>query len=344
MSYFEYQDSPVSSNTTSAVARAYARFSKSPLVLLAILAYTGYTIVVAVQCFPWLEYLDECVEAMKNDFPYAVADISAICIFAPMIIITCGLWTMCASDGKKGAGAVRGGIVINVILSVATVGSLLLICYDEDSYIIDYLDTGEILERVWLPVGIAVFNIVASAAMCGFANAVEYTASYGKPSADGVAKAGILILITCVWNSFIYFDVFESMDYSYVLSALDWDNENMTTVIQTCRMIAYVLFGFAALNYSSTVGQAGSEDFAQEQQEFIKTMPPSGETWTCSCGRVNAVYCSSCVCGATKPIHQSAHTNTRANPVTGRIICPKCGRENSPKAKFCGGCGNKLIN
>ena len=249
---------------------------------------------------------------------------------------------MCASDGKKGAGAVRGGIVINVVLSVATVVSLLLVCYDEDNYIIDYMDSGEILERVWFPAGFAVFNIVASAAMRGFANAVEYTASYGKPSADGVAKAGILILITCVWNLFIYFGTFESGDYIYVLSDLDWDDENMTTVIQTCRMIAYVLFGAAALIYSSTITQAAAEDRGLEKKEFMKTMPPSGETWTCSCGRVNAVYCSSCVCGATKPIHKLVQPTPGANVASDYVFCVRCGRKNAGKAKFCGGCGNKL--
>lgn len=342
MSYPNYQNSHESPKPPAAVARAYAQFAKSPLIIFAILAYTCYTVVATIQGIPMLEYLDDCFDLLEYSFPYFMTMFSAICLFIAPIIITCGLWTMFASGGKNGGGAVRGGIVFYVFLSATMVVCALWFFFDENSYILDYMD--EVLGELFFPVSFFIFNMVASATMCAFANAVEYTAYYGAPSADGVAKAGILILIACIVNLLAYSGVFESMDSSAILYSLDSDDEAMAHVAQISHYVAYALFGITALIYSSTITQAAAEDRGQEQQEFMKTMAPTGETWKCSCGRVNAVYCSSCVCGATKPIHQSTHTNTRANPAAGYIFCDKCGTKNAARAKFCGTCGNKLIN
>lgn len=354
MSYPYYQNSHESSQPPSAAARAFARFAQSPLNVFAILAYTCYTVIATIQSLPMLEYLDDCFDLIEYSFPYFLTMLSTLLLFVAPIIITCGLWSMYASGGKNGGGAVRGGIATYVTLSATIVVCALWVFFEENSYILEYMDMSEVLGELFFPVSFFIFNMVASATMCGFANAVEYTAYYGKPSVDGVAKAGILILIACFVNLLAYFGVFESVDSGAIIDSLDSGDEAMANVAQISHYAAYLLFGFAALNYSSTVGQASSEDFAHEQRDFMKAMTPSGETWRCSCGRVNAIYCSSCVCGATKhsqttrpatqPTYRSTHTTTQANPASDYIFCDKCGGKNAAKAKFCGTCGNKLIN
>ena len=351
MSYPDYQNYPASSNSPSTVERAYGKFAKSPLIILAILVYTCYAAVAAIQSIPMLEYVEECFEIMEESFLLFTTMFSAIFLFVGPLVVTIGLWIMLASGGKKGADTVCGGIRTYVILSVTMLLSILLF-YVVELDAMDYLE--EILEESYLSLGIFVFNMIASAALCAFANATEYTARNGKPNMDGVAKAGVLILITCVLNLLVYLDVFESISYGSILSSLDAEDEKLANIAQICHMAAYGLFGISALVYLGSMPQAGGENPVDRHKAAERPMVITGETWKCTCGRVNPCHCNTCVCGASRPgnvlqpapeiVSETPQTTAQAYSAPDHIFCTKCGRKNAARAKFCGQCGNKLAD
>lgn len=321
MSYLNYQNSPGSSNPPSAVARACSRFAKSPLIILAILAYTGYAVIGAIQSAPMLEHLGDCFEILEESFFLFMTLFSAMFLFLGPVLITLGLWIMLATGGKNGAGAVCGGIRTYVILSITMLAGMLLF-YMVELDAMDYLE--EMLEEMWPSLCSFIFNMVASSSLCAFANAVEYTAANGKANVDGVAKAGILILLTFGLNLLIYFDVFENMSYGTLLDSLDAESEELANIAQICHMVAYGLFGVAALVYNGSMAQAGAEERRHQHQATAQPVPQY-------------------VPAAPQATVQPAPQTVQANPVSGPVVCPRCGRENAAKAKFCGGCGNKLV-
>lgn len=84
--------------------------------------------------------------------------------------------------------------------------------------------------------------------------------------------------------------------------------------------------------------------------------PPIVSKWQCSCGRVNPLYVSSCVCGTNKndSINQhkaaittvdTSESSPKAYAVTADKICfcRKCGNKLIDNAAFCSKCGTKII-
>lgn len=73
---------------------------------------------------------------------------------------------------------------------------------------------------------------------------------------------------------------------------------------------------------------------------------PIANGWTCSCGRNNPTYASTCVCGKNKRDIESAQT-VSSEPIKPNedssdpnyIICPKCGTRQRSNRSVCFECG-----
>jgi len=74
-------------------------------------------------------------------------------------------------------------------------------------------------------------------------------------------------------------------------------------------------------------------------------VPANG--WICTCGRANASYVSSCVCGLSKreSTKKAADSDTvKAEVRNGEKICPKCGTAQKEDRRVCWSCGAHFEN
>ena len=81
-----------------------------------------------------------------------------------------------------------------------------------------------------------------------------------------------------------------------------------------------------------------------ESTSRISNTSGSGQ-WICTCGRCNADYISSCVCGATKSDVKLQHVAPVSATVhDGQMYCPKCGTAQRIGRKVCFSCGQPFDN
>lgn len=332
------------------VRKACNGFIRSPLILCAIIAYTIYAGISAVEGWKLLSNLDNTIRVMNVSFLMGFGMLLLQLLAFQPIIVTVGLWKMFTSGGNWGADTVRFGISAYVGGGIGSL-SCILVGFIFESESMDILSI--LFEESFLPMAFMIFAMVAISSLRGFAESVEYTAQSGKACTDGVVKAGILIAIYLGLTLIITMNAAEA--YA-IASALQINS--FGTVSLVARLGSLLLFCISAFVFNNMIQLASAED---EKAPVVVVAP----TWQCSCGQVNRDYVYTCVCGAQKRDittpngRVNATTPPVAQPASGHptsenaerpvipveyIFCSECGCKCQAQAKFCKACGSKLIH
>ncbi len=339
-------------NAPSATAKAIRQFTKSPLILCAIIAYTLYAGISAIQVIPSLDYLEYCFDLFEVSAFMGIAMIAALFMFIGPIIITVGLWQMYSSEGRQGAETTKAGINTYVGMFSCVLGGVLLTILTIDGAM-DYF--GEILEVLFMPLAYVVFNLVAVSSLRKFVDAVDTTAISKKAHTDGVTASGVLVCIYLVLTLVAYMDIQESLEDLGISLSLLTSEDSMSDIANIAHIAALVMFAIAAFVFCDAMNRAKATDDAQRAS--MPAEPTPALTWKCTCGHVNPGYAETCMCGTTKqaaafqqmqtaaqpPVQPPVQTAEQATPAADHIFCSECGAKCPAQAKFCKNCGAKIL-
>ena len=355
-----YKSSNISEDEPTEASKACVSFIQSPLVFFAILAYTIYATISAVEGVKALSYMDETFQMMKVSFLVGIGLLFLELLPFQPIIVTVGLWQMLNSGGKWGASTVRIGISTFVIGGLCSLGCLLVGLISElnsAEYVTD------LLEELFLPIAFMIFAMIAISSLRGFAESVEYTALSGRACTDGVIKAGVLVATYLGFTLLFFKDVIETVKSGPFSPELRLGSEGVVGTV--ARLGSLLLFCISAFVFDIMI--------LRVRRKCANAVVADAPTWQCACGQVNRDYAYTCVCGAQKPVITTQNAKTNATtpvtqPVVGQlgtqpasgqftnekaeqsvtptehIFCSECGCKCLAQSKYCKACGSKLIH
>ena len=307
----------------SAVAKACGEFTKSPVIVGGILAYSAYTVITGIQSLGQLKNIKYCFQLMEISFGLGVAMLLLMFAFIPPIIVTVGLWKMYNSQGNDGGDTVRGGIHGALVLSIGTIVMIFLTLVSETG---DYLPLDVVMDELFLPLAFYVYSLVAIGSLCNFAVAVQETAMSSKAQTYGVRRAGFLVAVQLVLMLLTYLKVTDTLEILGLLSMLNQGSDDfMTDLAAIARPAALLCFSIGAFSFDTAMEQAAAVDRSSNAQAKASV---AKDDWVCpTCSRRNASYVSSCACGTSKNSAEKARTITKQEAGLS-WICPTCGRDN----------------
>ena len=347
MDYQNSQQSPASVEAPSAVSLANNSFLKSPLILFAVICYVVYTVVATYNTLPCLGNIDLIFKIISISFFMFLSTFCALFLFIGPVLIAVGLCKMYFSGGKKGASLLCAGIRVFMVLSCIMVASMLLFFIFERDALKQF---SAFIDEAGLPLVFFIFGVVASLSMCEFAYAVQYTSVTGKPSTDGVAKAGILMVIYSAASLFCLFELIENLNVFQTSAHSILGNTDTSTIelANLFHIAAYVLFSIAALNYVNVISRAEEADLYQEKlakeaQEQAKEAEKQAQEAARQAREAEKQAQEAASQASAPPVQTAPVTPPVAQPssVQEYLFCTNCGKQCAATAKFCRYCGHK---
>ncbi len=339
-----YQNQPqaaqVSPGALSAASRATSQFTRSPLVLMAVIAYTCYSAITTIQMLPTLKHIRVCFSIFEISFFLGLAALTLFFFFIASIIITAGLWIMYSHEGKQGANIVNAGINTYLGLYITLIASVALALV----FVGGVVGLSMILSELLIPMGYIVFSLVTVAWLRKLVNAVNTSALLKIAHNEGVSTVGKLVMIYLALTLLAYLNVIDTVGSLGAFSVLsDLQLTSVSELASICHMAALLLFGISAFVFNNAMLRARFEDKRRQAEQ--PSAPEVVHMWQCSCGHVNPDYTTTCICGASK--HQAvidrAAAETQTAPAADHIFCSECGGKCPAQARFCINCGAKIL-
>ena len=329
-------------NTLSAASRATSQFVRSPLVLTAIIAYTCYAAINAVQSLYVFDVLDTCFILFDFSVFLGLAMMALLFLFIAPVIVTVGLWIMYSHDGKQGANIVNAGINTHLGLFIGGIAGIALALISVGGLV----GLGMVVSQLFLPVAYIAFSLVAIAWQRKFAEAVYTSAILKTARNNGVSTAGTLMIIHVALTLLAYLNIFDtlgSMNEYFALSEIRLTSTSELANI--AHIAALLLFGISAFVFNNAILRARVEDRKQEPPQAAASKVI--HVWQCSCGYVNPGETTTCICGASKDgsrtDHPQSDTTPQPNAASDDVVCPQCGTPSPADSTFCGHCGAKIL-
>ena len=327
---------PVARAGISPIAEYLKRAATSPVFLIFTILYTLVTLLNIFNGSSMLTSIFD-TDLLGNSVSLfseskVVSSLTGVGIFfsilfnVPQILIIIGLWiTFGSAAGNSTLRSPVGIRMIRVIFQIKRIlwpvacGLLTLTILSACTSMSDAYGSASSSINATIFVIFLVMWGVCALMISFFSKLIESLGSLADCVTTGRPTAPISIFVVVMWfigaNSCLSSLLLmpESMDY--------------TVVLQAAMLI------FAACVF---IGLRSNLDRLSRSTYKVTTV--HGTSWACTCGRVNAQYVTSCVCGRSKT---SNHAEVPLDRPTARWECKNCYASNPPDITLCTRCGMK---
>ena len=220
-------------------------FGKSPMILVAMIAFAVVAVQNLLNFFDSFEVLELYLEMLGDEPLNVLGVLCGFFLFIPYALIAIGLFKIYSSNGRNESSLASSGFGVAAAMLGIKMGATYLNLLIEDSEAFFELFGDYVL----IPVVVCVCAVIACLNAKKFVAGIGRAAAGGSANANEANSAGIWCIVYGGLLMLSFLGVFEEMGVANASELL----EGLDLISYLCDVAGFIVLGVAAMNFKSLI-------------------------------------------------------------------------------------------